>query len=70
MQYVLKIYNKQTDSTPIAQISDLIDITIDEDINGISTSTIAVGASTANISQYRKIEVYEVGNNTDTRVFL
>lgn len=70
MQYVLKIYTKQTDSTPIAQISDIVDISISEDINALSTCAITLASDTPNISQYRKVEVYEVENNVDTRVFL
>lgn len=69
-QYVLKIYSKQTDSTPIAQTSDIIDLTINEDINSISGAQVTLKFDTLNIAQYRKVEIYEVGEISDTRLFL
>lgn len=70
MQYVVKIYQGQGASAPLAQISEIIDLSISDDVNGISSCSIALEANVPGIAQYRKVEVCEVGEISDTRVFL
>lgn len=70
MELVLKIYQNQSSTLPLFQITNIINLTIDEDINWIWTCKIEIPASIPNIAQNRKIEVCEVKNWVDTRLFL
>ncbi len=64
MQAIVKIYTNQFATTPISQVSEILDVKIGYDVNSFDTATVVLAYNVPNIAQYRKIEVYSVELNS------
>ena len=64
MQAIIKIYQNQFSTTPLAQIAEVLDLSIQYDINSYDTAEIKIAFDVPNISQYRKIELYSVDKDS------
>lgn len=64
MQAIVKIYANQFATTPISQISEILDVKISYDVNSFDSATLKLAYNVPNIAQYRKVEIYSVEPNS------